>query len=341
MGRAIILGGTGVIGLAVARHLVGAGWDVEVAARDASRVPADLLAAGASFTAFERRDGAGVAAVLSPGADLLVDCLAFTRADACLVLPHLGGVGSTVMLSSKAVYVDAEGRHVNSSQAPRFAAAIREDNPVMTPRHIDHRSAEGYGSNKVAAEQAYLESGHPVSVIRASKVHGVGALPAREWHVVRRVLDRRGAVLLRVPHAVNHTSAAVNIAALVQVVAEVPGARILNSADPDAPSVVEIVRTIAARLGHEWQEVVQDRAADDRLGRTPWDAAAPIVLDLSAALELGYRPVGDYASTIGPTVDWLVDEARRQGIAPMQPTDFFENDFDYGAEDRFLAARRH
>ncbi|WP_298254114.1 hypothetical protein [uncultured Arthrobacter sp.] len=176
-------------------------------------------------------------------------------------------------------------------------------------------------------------------MIRASKVHGVGALPAREWHVVRRVLDPRGAILLRAPHAVNHTSAAANIAALVRVVAEVPGARILNSADPEAPSVVEIVRTIAARLGHEWQEVVPD-PADDRLGRTPWDASAPIVLDLSAALELGYRPVGDYATTVGPTVDWLVDEARRRGIESVQPTDFFEDDFDYEAEDRSLTAQR-
>ncbi|THJ66509.1 hypothetical protein E8P82_08630 [Arthrobacter echini] len=68
-------------------------------------MPADLVEAGASFVAVDRRDAGRVAAVLSEGADLLVDCLAFTRADADIVMPHLAGVGSTALLSSKAVYV--------------------------------------------------------------------------------------------------------------------------------------------------------------------------------------------------------------------------------------------
>lgn len=73
------------------------------------------------------------------------------------------------------------------------------------------------------------------------------------------------------------------------------------------------------------------------LGGTPWDAGSPIVLDLSAAHELGYTPVGDYAATVGPTVDWLVAEARVRGVPSVQPTDFFEGLFDYDAEDRFLS----
>ncbi len=339
MSTAIILGGTGVIGRAIALRLVRRGWEVEVGARDPAGMPTELLDAGVSFTSLERHDGTQVAAMLSTGADLLVDCLAFTRADARLVLPHLAGIGSAVMLSSKAVYVDAEGRHVNSTDGPHFPAPIREDNPVMTPLDIDYRSPEGYGSNKVAAEQTYLDSGLPVTVIRASKVHGVGALPAREWHVVRRVLDARDVVLLRRPDAVNHTSAAVNIAALVEVVAGRPGQRILNSADPDAPSVLEIVRTVTARLGHALREELLPDTAEEGLGRTPWDAASPVVLDLTAAAALGYRPVGDYASTAGPTVDWLVAEAYGRSTTAVQPTDFFENSFGYAAEDRFLAAR--
>ncbi|THJ66508.1 hypothetical protein E8P82_08625 [Arthrobacter echini] len=75
------------------------------------------------------------------------------------------------------------------------------------------------------------------------------------------------------------------------------------------------------------------------LGSTPWDAVSPILLDLAAATDLGYRPVGTYATTVRPTVDWLVAEAGERGVAAMQQTGFFEDSFDYDAEDRFLAAR--
>ncbi|MDT7683741.1 MAG: hypothetical protein QOG57_4051, partial [Pseudonocardiales bacterium] len=34
-----------------------------------------------------------------------------------------------------------------------------------------------------------------------------------------------------------------------------PGRRILNCADPDAPSALEISRVVARHLGHDWTEV--------------------------------------------------------------------------------------
>jgi nucleoside-diphosphate-sugar epimerase len=340
MGRAIIMGGTGVIGSAVARRLLTAGWDVELCARNPSGVPADLSAAGASFTAVDRTDARAVGQVLSAGADLLVDCLAYTSDDVGLVLPHLAGIGSTVVLSSKAVYVDAEGRHVNSEGGPRFPGPIQENNPVMAPGYGDYRTREGYGANKVAAEEAYLGSGQPVTVVRASKVHGVGALPAREWYFVRRILEGRRSVLLRAPDSVDHTTAAANIAALVEVVAAQPGRRILNCADPDAPSVAEICRVIADRLDHRWREESVPPSAPQDLGRTPWDAPAPIILDMARARALGYTPDGTYAATVAPTIDWLVAEAQAQGITSVQRTGFFDGLFDYAAEDRFLAAGR-
>ena len=141
---------------------------------------------------------------------------------------------------------------------------------------------------------------------------------------------------------VDHTTAAANIAALVEVVAHEPGARILNSADPDAPSGVEIARAIAHTLGYDWQEVLLDGDAIGNVGLYPWDAGHPIVLDTSAALGLGYLPVGDYAATVVDAVEWLVESARGGPDAAKLPRDddeFFAELFDYAAEDRFLASR--
>ena len=114
MKRAVILGGTGVLGRAIAWRLIRAGWAVDMTGRDRTKMPADLAAAGARFIAAERRDDAALAGVMAGGADLLVDAVCYTDADARQLLPHLAAVTSAVMLSSKAVYVDAAGNHVNS-----------------------------------------------------------------------------------------------------------------------------------------------------------------------------------------------------------------------------------
>jgi len=327
LSRALILGGTGLVGRATARRLVAAGWDVDVTGRD----PAHLPAGAGRFVAADRHDGAALASALGDGADLLVDCIAYTGADAKLLLPLLPHVTSTVLISSKAVYADAHGNHSNSDVAPDFGGPIHETQPTLAPSDIDYRSREGYGPNKVAAERVLLDSGAPVTVLRPSKIHGEGASPAREWVFVKRVLDRRPAVFLaRRGIGTDHTTAAANIAALVEVAAAKPGARILNSADPDAPNGREIARVVAQHLGHTWEEVLIE---DDSLGDHPWNREHPVVLDLTAAGELGYVPVGDYAATVAAEIDWLVNER------PPIDDEFFGQYVDYAAEDRYLSAR--
>jgi nucleoside-diphosphate-sugar epimerase len=374
--RAIILGGSGLIGRAVGRRLLESGWDVDITGRLQSNVPADLIASGAGFFAADRSDAAALRQVVGAGADLLVDCLCFTAADARELLPVLADVESAVMLSSKAVYVDSLARHVNSPDRPVFSGPISEDQPTVAPGNGYFDSPEGYGSNKVAAEHVLLDSGYPVSIVRASKVHGEGASPAREWVFVRRVLDARNAVFLAGSGSgVDHTTAAVNAAALVECIAANPGSRILNSADPDAPSALEISRVVAAYFGHQWQEVLlggeveaegnSDSAGASagggsnranavntgaggvvpgvrdcvQLGAHPWMSEAPIILDTRASLELGYVPVGDYAATVQSELEWLSKTADNPRYAADRSA-FFNRYVDYPAEDRFMSERR-
>jgi nucleoside-diphosphate-sugar epimerase len=342
MPRALVVGGTGMIGRAAARRLLAAGWQVDVVGRNPARIPADVAAAGGRFVSADRTDSDQLLAALGDGADLLVDCICYTADDATRLLPLVREVGSTVMISSKAVYVDAHGNHSNSETAPHFAGPIRETQPTVAPGDGDFTTREGYGANKVAAEQVLLDSGAPVTVLRPSKVHGVGAARPREWVFVKRVLDLRPAVFLAHRGAgVDHTTAAANIAALIEVVAVKPDRRILNSADPNAPSALEISRTIARQLDHVWDEMLLDDGADESLGRTPWDAQHPIVLDPTAALELGYTPVGDYAATVAEEVEWLVAAARGgdgEESLPALDDPFFAPMLNYAAEDRYLAA---
>ena len=341
MRSALIIGGTGLIGRAVARRLLPAGWRVTVTGRDPRRMPADLAAAGTRLERVDRDDAAGLAAAARDGHDLLVDCACYTAAQARLLLPLIRNVGSTVMISSRAVYIDDEGNHVNSVVTPRFARPVTEQQPTMAPGDMPYNSPQGYGANKVAAEQVLLDSGSPVTVLRPSKVHGEGAALPREWYFVKRAVDRRPAVLLAgAGRGVDHPSAAVNIAALVEVVAERPGRRILNAADPDAPDGLRISRVIAALAGHSWREVLLDEDAPPGLGRHPWHRSPPIVLDTSAAKALGHQPVGDYATTVTGTVAWLLDQVARHPTwtPPGVDPETTANWFDYRAEDAWLSA---
>ena len=344
MSRAVILGGTGAIGRATAHRLLDAGWQVELTGRDPAHLPAALAAAGARFTVADRGDPSQLAGVAGDGADLLVDCVCFTAADAAALLPLARAAGSTVLISSKAVYVDSAGHHSNSVVRPDFGGPVRESQPTVAPGRGDYRTAAGYGANKVAAEQVLLDSGLPVTVLRPSKIHGPGTRQPREWVFVKRVLDGRPVVVLAHRGAgVDHPTAAANIAALIQTVAARPGRRVLNCADPDAPSGLDISRTIARYLGHTWHEVLPGDGAPAGLGRHPWDRRPPVVLDMTAARQLGYQPAGDYAATVTATVDWLVAAARGGPDADLLPAPadgYFAGFLDYAAEDSYLTARR-
>jgi nucleoside-diphosphate-sugar epimerase len=321
--------------------LLAAGWQVDLGGRDPTHLPADIAASGGTFVAADRGDPDQLFEAFGSGADLLVDCICFTGEDATRLLPLVRDAGSTVMISSKAVYVDAAGNHSNSAVAPHFDGAIRESQPTLAPSNGDYATAEGYGPNKVAAERVLLDSGWPVTVLRPSKIHGSGAVRPREWVFVKRVLDRRPAVLLaHRGSGIDHPTAAANIAALVELVAAMPGRRILNSADPDAPNALEISRTIAQQLDYVWGEVLLDEP-EGSIGRHPWDAPHPIVLDMTAATALGYTPAGDYATTVADEVQWLVSAARGDGTENLSGLDqaFFSPMFDYAAEDRYLASR--
>jgi nucleoside-diphosphate-sugar epimerase len=310
---ATVLGGSGLVGSAVALSLAHAGWEVVAAGRAAARFPQRLRDAGVRFIESDRYATGDLRALLSNGADVVVDCLGYTADHARMLLPYQRSIGSLIFVSSKA---------------------------TMAPSDIDYNSREGYGANKVAAEDVLLDSAMAVSVLRPSRIHGVGGTRPREWVFVKRVLDARPVVVLAAGgRGVNHPTAAVNLAALAEFCASRPAKRILNSADPDAPDGLAISRIIAAHLGHTWREALLGPSAPDGLGDHPWNTLPPFILDTSAAERLGFTPVGSYAETVGAEVDWLVGAARSGdpgGVLPRLDDPYFQPFFDYARENAWL-----
>jgi nucleoside-diphosphate-sugar epimerase len=341
--KAIVLGGNGQVGSAAALKLISAGWEVTATGQALHRFPQGLRDVGVRFIRSDRYAADDLHRLLREGADVVVDCVGYTAEHARMLLPFQHSIGSLVFISSKAVYIDDQGRHSNSDEPPAFAAPVTETQPTVAPSNIDHNSREGYGANKVAAERVLLDSGMRVSVLRPSRIHGIEAARPREWVFVKRVLDRRRQLLLaNAGQGVNHPTAAVNLAALVEFCATNPGTRILNSADPDAPDGLTISRIVATHLGHSWREVLLDDTAPAGLGDHPWNTTPGFVLDTSAAERLGFVPAGSYAHTVSAEIDWLVTAAQAgdpAGALPSPHDPYFLPYFDYAREDAWLSGR--
>ena len=336
--RALILGVNGVTGSAIASELAAGGWEVVGTGRDVRRFSARLREQGVSFACSDRHDGAQLDLVLGDGADVVVDCLCYTAEHARRLLAHHESFGSAVVLSSKAVYVDDRGRHSNSEQSPRFDEPVTELQQSLEPDFSGaYQSRVGYGRNKVAAEITLRGSGAPISILRASRIHGAGGSLPREWFVVKRLLDGRKRIpLAHRGRTGNHPTAAVNLAKLVAICAQRPGARVLNAADPDLPTAADAVTAIASACRCPVEMVGLDDDAPHELGWTPWESWPPFFLDTSAAVQLGYQPMGGYADTVTAVVqDVLELSSERQTRLGDDP--YFRGRFDYTIDDAAFA----
>jgi nucleoside-diphosphate-sugar epimerase len=326
--RAVLIGGTGMIGRAAAAALARDGWEV-VALSRSGEVSAELAALGIRGAAADRSDDAQLRAAIGEGADVVVDMVAFTGEHA-EQLNHLADVaGSLVVVSSASVYADAEGRALDGvSDPPQMPVPVLESQPTVEP------GDETYSTRKVALEQALLAGPLPATLVRACAIHGPGAKLPRELYFAKRAHDGRR----RVAIAFNgesrfHTTSVANLAELIRLAAATPGDRALNAGDPDPPTTLEICRAIGAAMGHEFEPVLLEGDAYDN----PWGAPPeyPFVVSMEAAAsELGYRPVTTYPEAVRETCAWLVGEL--EAGRDWNGT-YLEGMLDYAKEDALLA----
>ncbi len=323
-----MLGGSGQTGRAVIPRLLERGWEVVVGSRGETALPDDVR-----HVQVDRTDVAALRAVLAGGFDVLADFVAFEpeHADQLLALKDL--VRSTIVLSSGAVYVDAEGRGFEPPELPRLPVPVTERQPTTTAEPTT------YGTKKAEIERRLLgQTDLPATILRPGTIYGPRTTFSREWYFVKRALDeRRVIVLADRGRSRFHPVSVHTLAELIWLAAERPGRRVLNAADPDAPAVLEISRVVAAALEYEWTEILVD--GNPGVGETPWSIPHPLVMDMTEAeFELGYRPITTYAKAAPETVEWLVDATKDLDWREVLPhsAEHMKDDFDYEAEDAFL-----
>jgi nucleoside-diphosphate-sugar epimerase len=138
---ALIIGGSGQIGQAVAIRLLADGWNVIAAQQHPLGLPTDLVAAGVRPVALDRDAPGAVARAVVGGVDALIDTVAFDETHARQLLEIQGDVGAMVVISSGSVYCDRQGRTLDEAKPggfPDFPIPICEDQPTVSPSDANY-----------------------------------------------------------------------------------------------------------------------------------------------------------------------------------------------------------
>lgn len=325
MKRAFIIGGSGQIGVAVARHLLENGWSVHLGAR---KPP--LAAGDWSFVPLDRNKPNALGAAIGDGADLLLDCIAFDAEHAEHLSAVQSSVGHIVAVSSASVYCDDDGRTLDEASTngfPVFPVPIPEAHPTVAP------SSHTYSTRKVAMEQRLLELVKgPVTILRPAAIHGPHSKHAREYWFVRRLLDGRRTIPVAYGGQSRfQTTSVAAIASAVSWRAEGEGHKTINVSDADAPTVQQIGKTIMDVMGIEAELVDLPDVAHDSV-RNPWAVEGPMVCASSAP------SAGSYAQTVPAAVHWLVEAAHSGNWKQVLPqfAGYGWDLFDYENEDQVM-----
>ena len=340
--RVLLIGGTGFIGSFLAPELQRLGADVAVLTRGRSHkaVRPDLT----RITGDRKRLLESQAAIHSFAPDVIVDLVLSSGAQARQLMDVARGIaGRVVALSSINVYRACGILH-RLEDGPLESVPLTEDSTLRTKlstyppaqiamlQHVFGWLDDEY--DKIPAERAVMnDSELPATVLRLPMIYGPGDALRRFWPLLKRMDDRRPAILMstdvaawRSPRGfVGNVAAAIALA----VLSEKAAGRIYNVAEQPPFSEQEWAERLAAATGWPGELVIlepNDMPVHLQMpGRFDqhWSADSSRIRS-----ELGYSEPVSLDSAIEQTIAW---ERANPPTMPLTP-------FDYPAEDAALAA---
>jgi nucleoside-diphosphate-sugar epimerase len=321
---ALLIGGTGPTGPAIAAGLETRGFDVTLLHSGRHEVP--------EVAKFRHVHGDVFS---EPG---LRDALADQSFD--VVIASYGRLRSIAE-----VLKDRAGHLLSIGGAPVyrgfFDPAVHTPPGLPVPAREDsaHATEEEDGkSYRIARTERLLFEAHPAAThFRYPYVYGPRQLAPREWCVVRRILDQRPLIILPddglslIPFGYVD-----NLAHALLLAVDHPQAsqgEIFNCGDDEKLTIRQVVELVTDELGHGWELVGM-----------PAHLAVPArplmmnyrsthrVLDTSKLRErLGYRDVVPARQAVRRTARWLV---RNRPAPGGYEESALQDPFDYLAEDR-------
>ena len=342
--RILLIGGTGFIGSFLAPELQRRGADIATLTRGVS--PIRHVDGLTRIIGDRKRVRDAVPSIRRFAPDVVVDLVLSSGTQAHELMSAVQGIASRVVALSSIDVYRACGILHGLEEGPLEPVPLTEDSALRTklatypPAQIAALQ-QVYGwlddeYDKIPVEQAILGDAHlPGTVLRLPMVYGPGDPLHRLWPLVKRMDDRRPAILMdsqlaawRSPRGyVENVAAAIALAATTDRAA----GRVYNVAEPVSYSEREWAEKVARVVG--WTGEVLELPPD----RTPPHLRMPGNTDQHWSAdstrirsELGYsEPVGA-EEAIRRTVAW---ERAHPPAAPLMPV-------DYDAEDAATASAR-
>jgi nucleoside-diphosphate-sugar epimerase len=333
--RILLVGGSGFIGPHVARLLEQQGHDVIVFHRGTT--PASKQIIGDRRALADRADALRAAAP-----DVVVDLILSSATPARELMRLFRGVARRVVALSSCDVYRACGVLHGSEPGPLEPVPLTESSALRTtlqtyPPDRIRMLQQVFGwlddeYDKIPVEREILgDQQLPGTVLRLPMVYGPGDPLRRFLPVVKRVDDRRPAILFETKHAswrgprgfVENVAAAIALAAVDGRAA----GRVYNVGETESLTELEWAERIAAAAG--WSGRFVTLPAE----RMPAHLLMPGNLDQHWTIdttrireELGYGEVVAQADAIRRTIEW--ERANPTGSSPHA--------FDYDAEDAAL-----
>ena len=301
--KILVIGGTRFFGKLLVQRLLRAGHDITVATRGYAPDPFGNRIARVRV---DRRNESGMRAAFSDARfDIVFDQMCYSPLDAAISARVFGGkVGRYVMTSTIDVY-----RALPAQNAPFAEEALQIlAQPIDTgyPWHDPALANDSYVAGKIQAEAyLYRDGSLPVASVRLAHVlGGPDDYTGRLAHYVDLV---RGRTPLRYIQARARTSfiEAQDAASFLAWTGAQDFTGPVNAGDDGALSAYELHARVGQALDAPAR--VRKAGADEGGPFSPFDLAAPLVLDTSRAKALGYPAKR--------TDDWIADAIRQHDLA--------------------------
>lgn len=339
--RILILGGTAFIGAAAARRLHMLGHEVTVFHRGKSNA---LLPGRIEHVLGDRRllqDNAKTLTALKP--DVVLDMLAMTEFDAREVVAMFTGVAKRVVVISSCDVYRAFGIVNGIESGGLEPVPLTEDSRLREmrylyrgskPRPLEHPNRWMDHYEKILVERAFMsEPRLPATVLRLPMVFGEGDKQHRMFPYLKRMRDKRPAILLQDTMArwrgcrgyVGNMAEAI---ALCLVNPKAAGG-IYHVAEAETFSERQWVERIGAICGWKGKVIELPEAELPMNLQAGINAEQDLVLDSTKIRkELGYSETVPMEEAIDMAAVWELDN---------YPEKYDEGMFDYKAEDEVLA----
>lgn len=340
--KILIIGGTRFIGPYVVRRLSAAGHDVSVFHRGRSNIllpenVTELLGDRNKLPEYKK-----IFKKIHP--DIVLDMIPVTECHARLVVETFSDIaGRLVVVSSQDVYL-AYGILIRIEEGDIQPTPLNEMAPVRR-RMYPYRGAEPRKDDdpqkilddydKILIERKVMNNPSlPGTVLRLPMVYGPGDYQHRLHEYVKRMDDRRPAIILaKTLAAWRWTSGYVeNVAEAIALAVEHDQARncIYNVGCPETLTTAEWVKKIGEVMGWHGKVVVLpgDRLPQEMVPQM--NAGQHLDVDTSRIRdELGFQEVVPLGDAIKTTAQWEL----------MHPPDNVKAEqFDYETEDEILVA---